>query len=503
MPENETESADQFGDVPTEAFENQEFPDERKHCLELNPEERAYRNTEKKSDDPVQIYLSKISDIPLLTRQEEIALGRKIEVSRKRFRRKILECDFVLRGAVDILRKVQNGDLPFDRTVQVSVTDRLEKNQILGRMPQNLRTLEELMLRNKQDYKTAMSTAMEEGERQTAWQSLARRRRRAVRLVEELGLRTRSLKPMYTFLCEKSAYVDTLQKQIKDGRDAGKSNQQLESSLRKYRDILRQAQETPTSLRNRVRDARRMHQEYEDSSEELSHGNLRLVVSIAKKYRNRGVHFLDLIQEGNMGLMRAVDKFEYRWGFKFSTYATWWIRQGVTRAIADQARTIRIPINVHTTVGRVIATEKTLFQELRRKPTLDELASRLNMKVSAVRAIQEMRWCPISLDRPIGTDSDNTLGELLEGSNQQSPSIDANRTFLRDRIREVLTTLSPRDREIIMLRYGLGSDGCEYSLEECGKFFDITRERVRQIEARALKKLHSPGRVEKLVGFLD
>ena len=305
------------------------------------------------SDDPVRMYLTQMGEIPLLTRQQEITLAKQIEVTRAKFRRKVVECDYVMQQIVRVLRRVAEGDLPFDRTVQVSVTDRLEKEQILGRLPHNLRTLSVLLKRNRRDYRIATSRSRPMGQRRAAWRRLGRARRRAVLLVEELGIRTQRIEPMIKTLEEFSHRVDELKARIDEQKKAGGLPKEREPWLVEFRNILRACQETPTSLRNRVRYLKTIYAHYQDAKRGLSEGNLRLVVSIAKKYRNRGLSFLDLIQEGNAGLMRAVDKFEYRRGFKFCTYATWWIRQAITRAVADQSRTIRIPVHMVETMSRV------------------------------------------------------------------------------------------------------------------------------------------------------
>ncbi|MCR9117218.1 MAG: sigma-70 family RNA polymerase sigma factor, partial [bacterium] len=297
------------------------------------------------SDDPVRMYLTQMGEIPLLTRSEEIALAKKIETTRRRFRAKLLECDYVIRSAFKTLKRVHDGDLPFDRTVQVSVTDRLEKEQILGRLPHNLPTLAVLLKRNRRDHRTSVSKSVARAKRKEAWLRLGRRRRRCVRLVEELGLRTQRIESMIKTLADFSRRVNELKERITEHKKARGPVAERKPWISEYRSILLALQETPASLANRVKYLRAVYSEYQQAKRELSEGNLRLVVSIAKKYRNRGLSFLDLIQEGNAGLMRAVDKFEYRRGFKFCTYATWWIRQAITRAVADQSRTIRIPVH--------------------------------------------------------------------------------------------------------------------------------------------------------------
>jgi RNA polymerase primary sigma factor len=323
-----------------------------------------------------------------------------------------------------------------------------------------------------------------------------------VKLVEELGLRTQRIESQIRILEEFSRRIDEIKLKLevlKRNRGPAADRANL---LSEYRTILLACQETPTSIRNRLNFIKKIYTEYQRAKRELSEGNLRLVVSIAKKYRNRGLSFLDLIQEGNAGLMRAVDKFEYRRGFKFCTYATWWIRQAITRAVADQSRTIRIPVHMVETMSRVRNVSRQLLQDLGREPTLEETARKAKTTVDEARRVLAMSRYPISLDRPVGNSEDSHFGDLLPDGTAESPATGASQEMLRTRINKVLKTLSYREREIIKLRYGLG-DGYSYTLEEVGHIFKVTRERIRQIEAKAVRKLQQPSRSQELVGFLD
>ncbi len=453
-------------------------------------------------DDPVRMYLTQMGEIPLLKREEEISLAKKIEVTRKRFRRKVLECDYALSSVVDTLERVHSGDLPFDRTVKVSLTENLEKDKILQRMPHNLRTLKHLMEQNYSDFDKLLDPRLSEEEGRKLRRALRVRRRKAVTLVEELSIRTQKVQPLMKKLEQISVRMTELEAQIEDLKGLRNAKEDRANLEKELHDLKQITLEEPASLRKRVEIMRKRFTEYEQAKRDLSGGNLRLVVSIAKKYRNRGLSFLDLIQEGNTGLMRAVDKYEYRRGYKFSTYATWWIRQAITRAIADQARTIRIPVHMIETMSKLRNVSKKLLQALGREPTIEETAREAGISVEETRRVLKISRHPISLDRPVGESEDSYFGDFIEDDSAESPVSAATQEMLKDKIEHVLKTLTYREREIIKLRYGLG-DGYTYTLEEVGRIFKVTRERVRQIEAKAVRKLQHPVRSRQLEGFLD
>jgi RNA polymerase primary sigma factor len=453
-------------------------------------------------DDPVRMYLTQMGEIPLLSRNEEISLAKKIEVTRKRFRRKVLECDYALCNVVDTLKRVHSNELPFDRTIKVSLTENLEKDKILQRMPHNLKTLEHLLEQNRDDFIKSLDEALSDDDKKKYRRSLKIRRRKAVTLVEELSIRTQKVQPLMKKLEQISLRMDELEKQIVELqglRHAREDRANLETELK---DLMLMTLEDAGTLRRRVEIIKMRFTEYEQAKRDLSGGNLRLVVSIAKKYRNRGLSFLDLIQEGNTGLMRAVDKYEYRRGYKFSTYATWWIRQAITRAIADQARTIRIPVHMIETMSKLRNVSKKLLQEMGREPTIEETAKAAGISIDETRRVLKISRHPISLDRPVGESEDSYFGDFIEDDGAESPVSAATQEMLKDKIDQVLKTLTYREREIIKLRYGLG-DGYTYTLEEVGRIFKVTRERVRQIEAKAVRKLQHPVRSRQLEGFLD
>jgi RNA polymerase primary sigma factor len=372
---------------------------------------------------------------------------------------------------------------------------------VKNRLPHNIETVKRLLDKNEEiflrDKDVKDISKVKEGVKQ-----IHRNRRKIATLLEELSLRTSRVQPMMKKLqniCDKMGQLEVM---IANGPTRDYIEEDLAIMAQELNGLQDLVLENPKHLKRRLKVTLSVFGQYEEGKRELSGGNLRLVVSIAKKYRNRGLSFLDIIQEGNTGLMRAVDKYEYRRGYKFSTYATWWIRQAITRAIADHARTIRIPVHMIETMSKLRTISKNLMQELGREPDIEQIAKIAEMSVSETRRVMKISKHPFSLDRPIGESEDSYFGDFIEDDSVDSPVQSATQEMLKDRIESVLKTLTYREREIIKLRYGIG-DGYTYTLEEVGRIFKVTRERVRQVEAKAIRKLQHPVRSRKLEGFLD
>jgi len=472
--------------------------------LEVVDEHAADRDTggDDRIDDPVRIYLMQMGEIPLLSREQELTSARRIERTRTAFRCHMLASDYVLQGAVTLLKKVRDGELRLDRTVEVSVTDAAEKKQIISLLPPNLSTLDHLLRQNLRDFRITVSRRRRMTERRAAWRRLVRRRHKAVCLVEELNLRTPRLQPLLDQLGEISRRMDSIIQQLREYRTAAVPDEHVLPLRHELRYLMKITLESPATLRRRVARTARLQEKYDAAKRDLSAGNLRLVVSIAKRYRNRGLSFLDLIQEGNTGLMRAVDKFEHARGFKFSTYATWWIRQAITRAIADQSRTIRMPVHMIETMTKVRIVTRDLVQKTGREPSVEEVAYAAGLSLEDAACVIKMTRQPLSLDQPVGDHDDSFFGEFVEDHREEDPLKEMSQDLLKQRIAKVLESLNYREREILRLRYGL-ADGYSYTLEEVGQIFAVTRERVRQIEAKAVRKLQNPARAQPLIGFVD
>lgn len=479
-------------------------PDPREQPkFEAIPESMMEPETASSSRDPIRMYLSQMGHIPLLSREKEIFLAKQIEIARKWFRRTIAESDFAIALVVETIEKVCRNELPFERTLRTSETENLRKEQIQGRIPVNMPTIKRLMNENKADWE-ALKATKSKTEITTIKQRMKQRRRKLAWLCEELSVRTQRVQPIMRRMEQIAKRIQELQKQIHklaDRRTVAAANES-EILKRELNDLVELVLESPADFIDRIRRIMAKFDAWTRAKQHLSGGNLRLVVSIAKKYRNRGLSFLDLIQEGNAGLMRGVEKYEYRRGYKFSTYATWWIRQAITRAVADHARTIRIPVHMFQCISQLKAKSEQIRQETGRDPSMEELAESVGMSLEETERIMKTWKHPVSLDTPVGESEDGSFGDFLQDDNETNPAESAMQEMLRDKIEVVLRSLTYREREIIKLRYGLG-DGYSYTLEETGRIFKVTRERIRQIESKALRKLQHETRAAHLRGFVD
>jgi len=445
-------------------------------------------------------YLAEIAKVPLMSREEEGAAARSIARARRELRRTVLENGYALRVAGILLERVRHGSLRIEHVTVVRMHDLQKKDQVREMLGPNLATLEQMLQRNDRQFAAAVREDRPVDQRREHWREMTAGRRRALRLVEETPLRMRYVESVLGRLRAICRAMDDLE--VRARAPNGSVNHLAPPPQATLQRWMRIVQETPGTLRCRLERAARWERQYHEARQCLAAANLRLVVSVAKRYRGRGLSFLDLIQEGNGGLLRAVDKFDCRRGLKFSTYAVWWIRQAITRAIAEQTRMIRVPIQAVQRAGRMRSAIQALSHRAGHAPNIEESAAALGIEPADAEFYGRVDRPPLSLDQPAPVDDQCDLGQLVPCRNVDDPSRKMDQQGLEQRLRQALDRLTCQEREVLRLRFGL-ADHRPRTLREIGLRMGVSRERIRQIEAAALAKLRRPAHVDELRGFLD
>jgi RNA polymerase primary sigma factor len=478
-----------------EASEVDRYKDGKKDAEEEEEEEEKPEAKLDILDDPVRMYLKQMGQVPLLTREQEVEISKRIEEAENMVQKHINRFGFIARAHLDLARKLAEGRERFDRVILDKKIESRER--YMKKLPRLCKQVEQLSVSISQQYGELSRNSSKK--RLTRLKSIQRAMTSLQRSYPHFYFKQKVMEEFVHLADEAyhaSLYLQTeiakrpgdRKKRLQLGNKVGELEKSLWLSLAEYAEHYQ-------ALKGWMRQALR-------AKTEMVEANLRLVISIAKKYTNRGLSFLDLIQEGNMGLMKAVEKFEYRRGYKFSTYATWWIRQAITRSIADQARTIRIPVHMIETINKLMRVQKQLVQEYGREPSPEEVAEEVLLPVDRVRAVLKMAQQPISLQSPVGESEETNFGDFIEDKGAENPSDMTAIVLLKEKIKDVLETLTERERQVLEQRFGL-VDGYSRTLEEVGRQFQVTRERIRQIEAKALRKMRHPTRIRQLEGFLE